>query len=47
MKTGVPRDFSEHEDDREDPEVLRKITDAVMSEVALLVDDLRARYPGR
>jgi 1-acyl-sn-glycerol-3-phosphate acyltransferase len=47
VKAGVPRDFSEHEDDREDPEVLRKVTDAVMSEVALLVDDLRARYPRR
>jgi 1-acyl-sn-glycerol-3-phosphate acyltransferase len=47
VKAGVPRDFSEHEDDREDPEVLRKVTDAVMSEVALLVDDLRARYPKR
>ena len=45
VKAGVPRDFSEHEDDREEPEVLRKVTDAVMSEVALLVDDLRARYP--
>ena len=47
VKAGVPRDFSEHEDDREEPEVLRKVTDAVMSEVALLVDDLRARYPRR
>jgi 1-acyl-sn-glycerol-3-phosphate acyltransferase len=47
VKAGVPRDFSEHEDDQEDPETLRKVTDAVMSEVALLVDDLRARYPAR
>jgi 1-acyl-sn-glycerol-3-phosphate acyltransferase len=47
VKAGVPCDFSEHEEDREDPEALRKVTDAVMSEVALLVDDLRARYPRR
>jgi 1-acyl-sn-glycerol-3-phosphate acyltransferase len=47
VKAGVARDFSEHEENQEDPEVLRKVTDAVMSEVALLVDDLRARYPKR
>lgn len=47
VKAGVSRDFSEHEEGREDPETLRKVTDAVMAEVALLVDDLRARYPGR
>jgi 1-acyl-sn-glycerol-3-phosphate acyltransferase len=47
VKGGAPLDFSEHEENREDPEVLRKVTDAVMSELALLVDDLRARYPRR
>jgi 1-acyl-sn-glycerol-3-phosphate acyltransferase len=47
VKAGVPRDLSEHEENQEDPETLRKVTDAVMSELALLVDDLRARYPRR
>jgi 1-acyl-sn-glycerol-3-phosphate acyltransferase len=47
VKAGVPRDFSEHEDNQEDPETLRKVTDAVMSDLALLVDDLRARDPRR
>jgi 1-acyl-sn-glycerol-3-phosphate acyltransferase len=47
VKAGVPLDFSEHEENRDDPETLRKVTDAVMSELALLVDDLRARYPRR
>jgi 1-acyl-sn-glycerol-3-phosphate acyltransferase len=47
VKAGPPLDFSEHEDDREDPEVLRKVTDAVMAELTVLVDDLRARYPKR
>lgn len=47
VKAGVPRDFSEHEEGKDEPETLRQVTDAVMSEVALLVDDLRARYPKR
>lgn len=45
VKAGTPLDFSEHEENQQDPEVLRKVTDTIMSEVALLVDDLRARYP--
>lgn len=45
VKAGASLDFSEYEENQEDPEVLRKVTDAVMSELALLVDDLRARYP--
>jgi 1-acyl-sn-glycerol-3-phosphate acyltransferase len=47
VKAGPPLDFSEHEDDQANPEVLRKVTDRVMAEVGLLVDDLRARYPKR
>ncbi|HEV8571835.1 MAG TPA: lysophospholipid acyltransferase family protein [Actinomycetota bacterium] len=47
VRAGIARDFSEHEENREDPETLRKVTDAVMAELALLVDDLRARYPRR
>lgn len=47
VKAGAPLDFTEHEDEPDDPEVLRKVTDAVMAELALLVDDLRARYPRR
>jgi hypothetical protein len=27
--------------------VLKKVTDAVMAELTVLVDDLRARYPKR
>jgi 1-acyl-sn-glycerol-3-phosphate acyltransferase len=47
VKAGPPIDFSVHEEDPEHPEVLRKVTDHVMGEVSLLVDDLRARYPKR
>jgi hypothetical protein len=36
--------MAEHADDRER---LRECTDAVMAELARLVDDLRARYPRR
>lgn len=45
VKAGVPLDFSVFHERPDDPEVLRKVTEHVMSEVALLVDDLRARYP--
>jgi 1-acyl-sn-glycerol-3-phosphate acyltransferase len=47
VKAGIARDFSEYEESREDPETIRKVTDAVMAEISLLVDDLRARYPRR
>lgn len=47
VKAGPPLDFSEYEADREDPEVVRKVTDRVMDELGMLVDDLRARYPKR
>lgn len=45
VKAGPPLDFSVHDEDPQHPEVLRKVTDQVMNELALLVDDLRARYP--
>ena len=47
MKAGPPLDFSEHEEGAEDPEVLRRVTDEIMGQLSLLVDDLRARYPKR
>lgn len=45
VKAGTPMDFSEYEDRAEDPEILRKVTDDVMAELGVLVEDLRARYP--
>ena len=45
LKSGAPIDFSEFEGEQENPEILRKITDVVIDELARLVIDLRARYP--
>ena len=45
MKAGAPRDFSEFEDRRDDPEALRAVTDAIMADLTQLVADLRRRYP--
>lgn len=45
VKAGPPLDFSDHEAGREDPAILRKVTDEVMAQLSLLVDDLRGRYP--
>jgi 1-acyl-sn-glycerol-3-phosphate acyltransferase len=47
VKAGPPLDFSPFEDEREDPAVLRKVTDQVMDELTRLVNDLRNRYPKR
>jgi 1-acyl-sn-glycerol-3-phosphate acyltransferase len=47
VKAGAPLDFSEHEDRAEDPATLRAVTDEVMGQLSLLVDDLRERYPKR
>jgi 1-acyl-sn-glycerol-3-phosphate acyltransferase len=47
VKAGPPLDFSAYEDRRDDPIALREITDQVMAEISVLVDDLRARYPKR
>lgn len=47
VKAGPPIDFSDREDDRDDPKVLRGVVDDVMKELGVLVEDLRARYPER
>lgn len=47
VKAGPPLDFSEYEYESDQPEVLRKVTDEVMAQLSVLVDDLRARYPKR
>jgi 1-acyl-sn-glycerol-3-phosphate acyltransferase len=47
VKAGPPLDLTEHGDRAEDPEALRSVTDEVMAQLSLLVDDLRARYPKR
>jgi 1-acyl-sn-glycerol-3-phosphate acyltransferase len=47
VKAGPPLDFGEHEDQAEDPATLRAVTDEVMAQLSLLVDDLRERYPKR
>jgi 1-acyl-sn-glycerol-3-phosphate acyltransferase len=45
VKAGPPIDFSDREEGREDPKVLRAVVDDVMKELGVLVEDLRARYP--
>jgi 1-acyl-sn-glycerol-3-phosphate acyltransferase len=47
VKAGPPLDFSEFEDEQGDAKVVRQVTDQVMAELSVLVDDLRARYPKR
>jgi 1-acyl-sn-glycerol-3-phosphate acyltransferase len=47
VKAGPPLDFSVYEDRRDDPGSVRAITDEVMTQLSLLVEDLRARYPKR
>ena len=47
VKAGPPLDFSSYEDRAGDPGVLRQVTDEVMAQLSLLVDDLRERYPKR
>jgi 1-acyl-sn-glycerol-3-phosphate acyltransferase len=47
VKAGPPLDFSEFEDQQGDPKTVRHVTDQVMAELTVLVDDLRARYPKR
>jgi 1-acyl-sn-glycerol-3-phosphate acyltransferase len=47
VKAGPPLDFSEFEDEQGDPQVVRQVTDQVMAELSVLVEDLRARYPKR
>lgn len=45
VKAGAPLDFSDREDRANDPATFREVTDAVMAQLSLLVDDMRARYP--
>lgn len=47
VKAGPPLDFSEYEDRTDDPAALRAVTNEVMAQLSVLVDDLRARYPKR
>jgi 1-acyl-sn-glycerol-3-phosphate acyltransferase len=47
VKAGPPLDFSVFDEEPDHPEVLRNVTDHVMGEISVLVDDLRARYPKR
>ena len=47
VKAGPPLDFTAFEDQQGDPEAVRSVTDQVMAELTVLVDDLRARYPKR
>jgi hypothetical protein len=47
VKAGPPLDLSEHEDRADEPATLRAVTDEVMAQLSLLVDDLRERYPSR
>jgi 1-acyl-sn-glycerol-3-phosphate acyltransferase len=47
VKASPAMDFSQYEEGRDDPTVLRVVTDHVMAELSRLVGDLRARYPKR
>lgn len=47
VKAGTPLDFSDREEGRDDPDVLRSVTDDVIKALGVLVEDLRARYPAR
>lgn len=47
MKAGPPLDFSEHQDRSDDPGTLRAVTDEVMAQLSVLVDDFRERHPKR
>jgi 1-acyl-sn-glycerol-3-phosphate acyltransferase len=45
VKAGPPLDFSRYEEAAGDRETVRIVTDEVMAEIAVLVEDLRSRYP--
>lgn len=47
VKAGPPLDFSRFDGRAEDPEAVRQVTDEVMAQLSLLVEDMRARYPKR
>ncbi|MGH2709845.1 MAG: lysophospholipid acyltransferase family protein [Actinomycetota bacterium] len=45
VKAGPPLDFSRFEGRADDPTAIREVTDEVMAQLSLLVDDMKARYP--
>lgn len=45
VKAGPPLDFSRFEGRADDPKAVREVTDEVMAQLSVLVEDLRARYP--
>jgi 1-acyl-sn-glycerol-3-phosphate acyltransferase len=45
VKAGPAMDLSEFEERRDEPEVLRQVTDTIMEELTRLVGELRSRYP--
>lgn len=47
VKAGPPLDFSRFDGRAEDPDAVREVTDEVMAQLSLLVEDMRARYPKR
>ncbi|HZD16688.1 MAG TPA: lysophospholipid acyltransferase family protein, partial [Actinomycetota bacterium] len=47
VKAGTPLDFSEFENDPDDRRAVDAVTQRVMDELAVLVEDLRSRYPKR
>ena len=47
VKAGTPIDFSDYSEGSHDEKTLRTVTEQIMAELALLVDDMRSRYPKR
>jgi 1-acyl-sn-glycerol-3-phosphate acyltransferase len=47
LKAGEPVDLSAYRDRADDAELVHELTDRLMDELGVLVDDLRARYPKR
>ena len=47
VKAGTPIDFSDYSESSHDEKTLRTVTEQIMAELTLLVDDLRSRYPKR
>jgi 1-acyl-sn-glycerol-3-phosphate acyltransferase len=45
VKAGPPLDFSRFDGQADDPEAVREVTDEVMAQLSLLVDDMKTRYP--
>lgn len=45
LRAGAPRDLSEFEGRRDEPEALRAATDTIMGDLTRLVEELRSHYP--